>query len=257
MGVIAPRRMQSVLRRALSRSFAKTDSLVSCPTIDQSRYECLRADAWLAIRVTSLADPVDTSESIGPSEARLRLGIAANAVMALAYGNLTLLKGMQYLLLTFRALPREDLHVLAVGMPNVDFRTVLNGSHSRALVQACWIHMIHRWAARATQAAFVAVDLVWLGYVGHFQASAVRIQAGRAGVPTSACEAGLIGWNANRCQCGPVVPVQHRESLAAAFDALTASPRDMRTWAKLEVRPSPCIRQTKRAPAFPTRFGVR
>jgi glycosyltransferase involved in cell wall biosynthesis len=225
MGVTAPQPALSALRGALFRSFVRTRSLATCLTIDQPLYEFMHADPEFAHKIGYLADPVDAIGSTGRNEARACVGIPADAVVVLVYGSLTSRKGMQYLLPAMCALRRTDLHVLCVGVPDAEFRTLLSGSDANTLMRAGRLHLIDRWADRATEAAaFAATDIVWLGYFGHWQSSGVLVQAGRAQLPSIACDAGLIGWTTARHQCGLVVPVRQRDAVVAALEALAASP---------------------------------
>ena len=225
MGVTAPRPPLSALRRALFRSFVQTRSLATCLTIDQPLYEFMRADPQVAHKIGYLADPVDAIGSTGRNEARARVGIPTDAVVVLIYGTLTSKKGLQYLLPAIRTLRRTNLHVLCVGVPDAEFRSLLSGSDANILMQAGRLHLIDRWADGATEVlAFTAADIVWLGYVGHWQSSGVLVQAGRAQLPSIACDAGIIGWTTVRHQCGLVVPVREREVVGAALEVLAASP---------------------------------
>lgn len=225
MGVAAPQPSLSGLRRALFRSFVRIRSLATCLTIDQPLYEFMRADLELAHKICYLADPVDPIGSAGREEARARVGIPADAIVVLVYGSLTLRKGMQYLLPAICALRRTDLHVLCVGVPDAEFRTLLSGSDANTLIRTGRLHLIDRWADRATEAtAFAAADIVWLGYFGHLQPSGVLVQAGRAQLPSIACDTGLIGWTAARHQCGLVVSVRQQDAVSAALEHLAASP---------------------------------
>jgi glycosyltransferase involved in cell wall biosynthesis len=225
MGVMVPLSSLSALRRTLFRSFVHTRLLTTCLTIDEPLYESMRADPKVGHKIAYLADPVDAIEFAARNEARSLFGIPADAVVVMVYGTLTSKKGMQYLLPAICTLQRPDLHVLCVGVPDAEFRTLLGGSDAETLVRAGRLHLIDRWADRATEAcAFAATDIVWLGYVGHWQSSGVLVQAGRAQLPSIACDAGVIGWTVARHRCGLIVPVRQRQAVVAALEALADSP---------------------------------
>ncbi len=225
MGVSAPQPTLSALRRALFYSFVRTPSLATCLTIDQPLYEFMRTHSRLGHKMGYLPDPVDTIEPAGRTLARDSLDIPNDAVVVLAYGSLTARKGVQYLLPAVCSLGRTDLHVLCVGVPDSEFRTLLSGSEASLLMRAGRLHLIDRWVDQATEGvAFAAADIVWLGYVRHWQSSGVLVQAGRAQLSSIACDAGLIGWTATRYQSGIVVSMGDQNAIVAALDALATSP---------------------------------
>jgi glycosyltransferase involved in cell wall biosynthesis len=225
MGIAAPKQAYASLRLALFRSFVRTRSLSTCFTIDQPLWEFMCTDPQMARKLRYLADPVDTIELAARDSARVRLGIPAEAVVVLVYGSLTSKKGVKYLLPAIITLQRPELHVLCVGVPDLEFRMLLRGCDARTLIEAGRLHVLDKWADHNTEAAaFGAADIVWLGYVDHWQSSGVMVQAGHAQLPSIACDTGLIGWTVTRQRSGLVVPVRVQDAVTAALQRLAALP---------------------------------
>ncbi len=64
-----------------------------------------------------------------------------------------------------------------------------------ALTAAGRLHeLTHYLSEEEENTVFSSADVVWLGYLAHYQMSGVLVQAGMMGLPNIACEEGLIGW---------------------------------------------------------------
>jgi|GEM_PF-655256 len=223
-GVLAPPPRLARLRRSLFRAYVQTGTQARCLTIDQPLYETLRHDRVVGARLAYLPDPVDAPLPVDGARARARLGIPAAATVVLIYGTLTLLKGAQHLLAALQQLACHDVHLIVAGAQDADFRGMLHSAPAQALRLAGRLHEFSGWLDELNEAlVFGAADIVWLGYSGHHQSSGVQVQAGRLGLPTISCDAGLIGWQTRRHASGLTVRVSDSAAVAGAVTALVDS----------------------------------
>jgi hypothetical protein len=110
--------------------------------------------------------------------------------------------------------------VVLAGEVGQDVRPLLRQPWVERLLLAGRIRLLDRYIDLAEEhLLFAAVDIVWLGYVGHYTGSAVLEQAAASGRPVIACEDGLIGWETQRHSLGKVITPGSTPEIVAAVHA--------------------------------------
>jgi glycosyltransferase involved in cell wall biosynthesis len=227
MGVKAPTGKVEQVKKWLFGCLLRNPYLRALFTIDQTLFEY--ADTWTQearSRLIYLPDLAVTKQSMSRAAARERLRIGHDAWVILVYGSLTKRKGIEVLL---QASECSDFptrcHLLLAGKQAPDATAILQSAHAMRLRQADRLHEItHYLGEEEESTAFAAADAVWLGYLGHYQMSGVLVQAGMMGLPSIACEEGLIGWLTARHQSGVVVPISDPSVVARKIKDLFESP---------------------------------
>jgi glycosyltransferase involved in cell wall biosynthesis len=227
MGVKAPTSNVEQIKKRLFCRLLRDQYLRALFTIDQTLFEY--AQVWPAdvrSRLVYLPDLATTKRSIGRAAARERLKIAQDALIILVYGSLAKRKGIEALL---QASEHSDFpsrcHLLLAGKQDPAARSILQSPLAMRLRHADRLHEItHHLSEEDENIVFSASDAVWLGYLEHYQMSGVLVQAGMMGLPSIACEEGLIGWLTTRHQSGVVVPISDPSSVARQIRDLFETP---------------------------------
>lgn len=205
-------------------------SLGKVLTIDETLYAALRAETPNAAkRIEYLPDPVRLPAKTDRSLARSALGIADDAAVIICFGSLTARKGVAELLHAANAANfPAHAHLLFAGRQDNDVRVLLSGALGTRLRSEGRLHEMNHYLTAEEEALIFAVsDIVWLGYVEHYQMSGVLVQAGAMGLPVIACQDGLIGWLTARHRTGIIVQVQYPDKVAAAIAQLLSLPEEM------------------------------
>jgi glycosyltransferase involved in cell wall biosynthesis len=161
--------------------------------------------------------------------ARKALGIAPDRFVVLAYGALSIRKGIAELLAA-AAHPGfpANATVLLAGAPSEELAPLMKSPAVEGLRRAGRLKELPWFLDAAMEYnAFRAADVVWLGYRGHYESSAVIVQAASMGVPVVACDEGLIAWWARNYDIGEIVRVTDTESVIGAIARL-ATDKELR-----------------------------
>lgn len=227
MGVKAPNSRVDQIKQWLFSRLLRDPYLRALFTIDETL--CEYAHAWppnVRSSLVYLPDLAVTKRSICKLSARERLGIARDAWVILVYGSLAKRKGIEVLL---QATEHSDFplrcHLLLAGNPAPDAMPILQSSSAIRLRLAGRLHEVtHYLSDEEESTVFSAADAVWLGYLAHYQMSGVLVQAGMMGLPSIACEEGLIGWLTMHHQSGVVVSVSDPSNVARKIKDLFETP---------------------------------
>jgi len=196
-------------------------------TIDEALDEY--AHVWppeVRSHLVYLPDLAVTKRSTDRAAARQGLGIPHDAIVILVYGSLAKRKGIESLL---QASEHPDFpsrcHLLLAGKQAPDSLPILQSPRAMRLRQAGRLHeLTHYLSEEEENTVFSSADVVWLGYLAHYQMSGVLVQAGMMGLPNIACEEGLIGWLTTRHQSGVVVPISDPSIVAKGIKDLFETP---------------------------------
>lgn len=224
MGMRAPgARLRRAKTGMLLRLLRKDRTLRAAYAFDESLIGYVLARAPdLIKRLRFLPEPVELDGFHSRESARRALGIPQDAIVALVYGVLDPTKGIDALLNASarREFP-EEVSLLLAGPQNDAVRELLDCAQASKLRENGRLHEHDRFLhGNDEHAVFKAADLVWIGYRGQYVASAVSLQAAKAGLPIVACEEGLIGWMAKNYGLGIVVDVSDTQAVAGAISAL-------------------------------------
>lgn len=230
MGIKAPHKPWDQWKQYLFLRLLGERSLGRLLTIDESLYLTLQEQSPLAAsRLNYLPDPVSNHVALDWRAACATLKIPDEACVILCFGSLTARKGVAELLRAANepAFPAK-IHLLFAGKQHDEIRSLLASDLGSSLRRRGVLHEIdHHLTQDEESLVFAASDLVWMGYVGHYQMSGVLAQSGAAGLPVIACQEGLIGWLTKRHQSGIVVPVSHAAEVAETIATLVSAPDEM------------------------------
>ena len=227
MGIKAPPDKVQGIKKWLFGRLLSDSYLRAVFTIDQALYEY--AHVWPAdarSRLIYLPDLAVTKRSVSRAVAREHLKIAQDAWIILVYGSLAKRKGIEVLL---QASEHSDFparcQLLLAGTQTPEAATILQSSGAIRLKQSGRLHEVtHYLSEEEENMVFSAVDAVWLGYIAHYQMSGVLVQTGMMGLPSIACEEGLIGWLTTHHRSGVVVPVSDPSKVAKKIKDLFETP---------------------------------
>lgn len=233
MGIKAPAGRVEGIKQWLFGRLLRASYLRALFTIDQALIEYVHAwPSEVRSRLVYLPDLAVTKRSLSRSAAREGLRIAQDAWVILVYGSLAKRKGIEVLL---QASEHPEFpsrcHLLLAGKQTEEATAILQSSGAMHLRQAGRLHEIARYLSEEEEnTAFSAADAVWLGYLAHYQMSGVLVQAGTMGLPSIACEEGLIGWLTTRYQSGVVVPISDPSVVARKIKDLFETPGRVREY---------------------------
>ena len=233
VGVKAPVARFINIRRELFRRLLIVPTLQCCLSVDATLVDFARS-RWRdsGKKVSLLSDPAMPFAPRDRAGARRRLGVHVESPTILVYGWLTRNKGLGSLLrILVRAQQLRHFHVLVVGSQDFGIPEILKSEDAEVLRVQQRLHVVGGWASDKTEAeAFVAADVVWLGYEQHWQSSGVLAQACHAGRPVLACDEGLIGWSVNRFKCGITVAMNDQVAVADALLRLAGDTTQRVAW---------------------------
>jgi glycosyltransferase involved in cell wall biosynthesis len=226
MGMQSQRQQLSWLRARLFRRLLSRDHLKACFTIDEplAAYCRARRNATRC-PVDYLPDPIAPFRAVDATTARHALDIPKDATVILVFGRISSRKGISQLIDAVASTTLlQNVRILIVGEQDETARVSTQSTTATLLRRRGQLLENDCWVSRETEAkAFSASDIVWLGYIGHWQSSGVLIQAGMAELPVAACEDGIIGWHTRRHDCGITFPMNDRERIAAALTTLATN----------------------------------
>ncbi len=222
-GVVAPHRFGDALKELLFARMLRISTLRRLFTNDETlaRYaQSMRVATWSKLHY--LPDPAELIGTDSRDTARLKLGIAPESPVILAYGSLEEHKGLDRLLAAM-AHPRspDSLVLLVAGQCSSSARMLLAGDTARELArQKRLITLDRRITDEEEQMCFAASDISWLGYREKYCMSGVLVKAIRAGHRVVASDQGVVHWYATRL---PQMICVNTESVVAIADALRSS----------------------------------
>lgn len=223
MGIIGPPSQLLWIKEKLFSRLLHNRMLKKLWTIDEPLKHFIdKAHPIFAEKLCYLPDPAELKSTTNRKQARQTLGIQPNEIVILIYGALNLRKGVEELLFATQAtyFPKH-IHILLAGNQDKQVRNLLEQPFAQSLLKMKRLHQINYFLTEEEQYnAFVASDIVWLGYRQHYNMSGVIIQAGQMGLPIIACQEGLIGWLTKKYQLGITVAINDEEQIIDAINEL-------------------------------------
>ena len=227
MGVRRPRRKLDGVKRALFSRLLKARGLRCLFTIDETLYDHVQARYPEASGLLQyVSDPVDLEGEGSRQVIRERMGIPPDSVVLLVFGVLAARKGIDVLLdATCDDIFPHRVVLLLAGPQDPEVRELLAGPVAQSLRAEGRLFERDRFQADQEEfEAFLAADIVWVGYRAFYGMSAVMIQAGAMGRPVLATDQGMIGWMTERYGLGPVVAVERAGDVALVIAGLADEP---------------------------------
>lgn len=211
MGIVAPTgKLDKIEEWAFYQRLLKNRYLHKLFTIDQPLFEYSKNTyPKESERLVYVNEPVEFKGAVTREQARKALNIPEDKIIILSYGLLDYRKGVDCLLNAFEnpGIP-ENIGVLFAG-PQVDTVTeLLKTTVAQEMRKRGQLFEQNKYMLGDDEyQAFIASDIVWMGYRQKYTMSAVIIQAGILSLPVIACHEGVVAWLANRYSLGPVVDV--------------------------------------------------
>lgn len=164
--------------------------------------------------------PMPIMDHVPP--AREQLGIPANHKVILAYGALSVRKGIGCLLDGFahQDCPK-DVSLLLAGRQDSEAEEAIQAHIDQFPEHKNRIFQLKGFLNDEQQSlVFSACDAVWVGYLGWYGMSGVMIQAGTAGKPIIAMNEGLVGWLTEKEGLGELCEIRSPSKVAHAITRL-------------------------------------
>jgi glycosyltransferase involved in cell wall biosynthesis len=166
-----------------------------------------------------LEDPVNDPIFMDCNGLKEKYGLRSLSKVILIYGVIDHRKNINALLSILDVI--HGWSVLIVGKQDRFTEVNLLSSQWNNLRNQGRIAVINRYiSTKEEEEIFNLSDVVWVGYLQHYQMSGVLVKAGVYKRPIIACEEGLIGWHAKEYELG-VRTNFSKESLKKAFDVLS------------------------------------
>jgi glycosyltransferase involved in cell wall biosynthesis len=224
MGIPSPRPNLFRIKKAMFRRLLKNKGLKQVLTIDMSLLIYLQRQNMREDKVSFLPQPsiLIPSPTHGSSEPKKDRWVEQNRRSILLYGALSFRKGIKELLQAM-AMPSfpNYVNVILAGKIDKEVYPFLCRQEVKTLIKNQRITVLdHYISEEEEQVLFEIVDIVWLGYKGHYTSSGVLVQAARAGRPVIACEEGLIGWQTSHYDLGIVVRPTDTDALVNGIQML-------------------------------------
>lgn len=224
MDIIAPNPAFAGIKKSLYFRVLTNRFLKALFTIDEPLYEYLNKSVTptLAKKIAFMPEPADAAEHLDPNESKKSLDLPVDRKLLLVYGALTRRKGIQQLVASMLSTSFPDnVDVVLAGRMDEEINSFLAMSNYRELIDKRRIFIYNEFVESWKEALFFsAADMVWLGYVKHYNASGVLVQAARYAKPVIACREGVLGWQAKRHDMGLVVDVSNEEAIVKAVRKL-------------------------------------
>lgn len=231
MKVAAPKGRLSEIKKRLFFRVLRNKYLSYILTNDQTLTIYCSSTKRRVSKPTYFPDPAVLNAVPKKAFAKRKLKIRPEQKNILLYGAITSRKGV-YELLKAASDPRFPRYVdvvLAGEVLEGKIRQLLKETWVQELVEAGRIRVIDEIIESEDEAAlFAAVDVIWLGYIGHYNSSGVLAQAVAAERPVLACKEGLLGWQTETYALGKTVDPSKTLEVIAAIEQLLkcGDPRD-------------------------------
>ncbi len=224
-----PHQGEPTRRRGLRRLYGAADAIVALSRATERRLISEFGVAADKIRVIAMGQ--DVERSAPPPEraaARRRLGLPAEAPVALFFGLIKPYKGLDVLIRAFQRVRRQIPHARLViaGLPKMPFAPLAELIRKLDLERSVITDPRYLPAGDA-ELYFAAADTVVLPYRATSQ-SGVLLMAYAAGRPVVASETGGLGEMIEANGSGILVPPGDETALAEAVAALLSDPRRAR-----------------------------
>lgn len=222
MGVAAPPGRWDRLEKAVFLRLLRERHLRHLFTIDEPLSRFVTSRKGASARVSFLPEPVWSSPSRDPANARRELGLPTDRAYILVYGAISARKGIQELLRA-AADPNfpDDLDVVLAGSLDEGTRRILDDPRATKLLEDGRIIVRDSFVTPTEERLlYAAADIVWLGYKEHYGSSGVLAQAAQVGRPVLACDKGVIGWQTERYDLGATVSPEDMEAVIASLKSL-------------------------------------
>jgi hypothetical protein len=222
MGVIgAPQGAGNTARALLFRRLLGQKNVRRILTIDELLPRFVKEAGWPnPEKVLFVPDPAHAAPPADRESALRRLSLEDGVPTVLAYGALTLRKGIGDLIAAASAPGGEAYRLLFVGKQHPETKELMEGPLAQTLRQSGRLVEIDRYVDEADEAdAFAVADVVWLGYIDFLGSSGVLVQAAQADRPVVGCAEGLIGWRTREFGLGPVLESRAPEAVLEAIKA--------------------------------------
>ena len=208
----------------LFQRLLKIPTLQKLITMDEFFYDFSKQRYKSSLKKIMLAPDFALIEgNLSKKKARINLGISQSAKVILVYGTLNLKKGINELLsaLIEENLP-NDLVILLSGRPSDEIIELIRSKKIKKLLDSKKVVTSFKFHdSRDEQEAFVASDVVWLGYTNSFfGSSGVLYQAIQADLPILGQKDGLIGRYVEKYKLGKTMPVNNVKKVAEAINDL-------------------------------------
>jgi glycosyltransferase involved in cell wall biosynthesis len=170
--------------------------------------------------------------------AREQLGIPADHKVLLAYGALSVRKGIGCLLDGF-AHPDcpNNVSLLLAGRQDSEAEEAILAHLNQNPDDKNRIFQLKGFLDDEHQSlVFTASDAVWVGYLGWYGMSGVMIQAGTAKKPIIAMNEGLVGWLTEREGLGEICEIRNPAEVAQAIKRLFENPARLQGYIEAGIR---------------------
>ena len=222
MGVITSKLAFQRVKKRLFWRLLKNKHLKYLLTIDEPLANYLQHQNGGSGKVMFMPEPYERGRKIGSNEAKKTLGIDFSRKVVLVYGSITSRKGVAELL---RAITKptcpQSVDVLLGGRITDEVLPIFDEHWVQALQRDGRLIVLDRYISeKDEEVLFSAADIVWLGYIGHYGASGVLVQAAMAGLPVIACKDGIIGWQTESHHLGVTVSPADIDSVVSSIRVL-------------------------------------
>ena len=221
---LGPKSRNDWIYDKLFQRLLKIPTLQKLIIIDEIFYEFSKQRYKNSLKKILLAPDFALIEgNLSKKTARKNLGIFQSAKVILVYGTLNRKKGIKELLTTLIEgnLP-DNLVVLLSGRPSNEIIELMRSKKIKELLENKKIVTSFKFHdSRDEQEAFVASDVVWLGYTDAFYGSSgVLYQAIHADLPVIGQKNGLIGHYVKKYNLGKTVDVENIKNISEVINDL-------------------------------------
>jgi len=207
VGVNAPDRKGAWFKEFIFDRFLKKDTLSSLLTLDEALHHYYRTKT--SHQLQFLPEPANfiKPDILTTKRVEFELGITSESKIILVYGSLTKRKGVINLLKAMLQLDESyDFQVILAGKADDDINSELNDEKYAPFIQSNKLLRIDRFITTEEERVLFSVAYCcWLGYIGHYRASGVLIQACVYNLPVLATNEGIIGWQVEKHDLGILI----------------------------------------------------
>lgn len=175
-------------------------------------------------KVAHVHDAAYINLTLAASNPRQTLGLPSDRFILLAYGSLSLRKGIEELLAAMEhASPRVALAL--AGRQDAEVSQLMTGSLAKGLRERGALYEFNRFLDDTDEAnLFSACDAVWVGYRFWFGMSGVLMQAGAASKPLVSMDDGLVGFLTETHKLGLTAKIDDAVAVRQAIERLASEP---------------------------------